>query len=231
MRDRGPRGTEIWGIWLVLDARVLALVSQVMYFPVWTADGSSMRTLLYSVPVQPLQYVLARVGWTAAIIGVVGAFLIERSRADRSGRSAWTRERLAIIVAIGADAIFFGTFGIMSISIALWFLVLAATSIIVLIAAGLYLLWTAERLAGVIVKMLGSVAIALAVVADALNLWTFGRFFGLLGGDPFRRIDPSVSVAGALLGAGSLTLWILIYSLVVLRARMATPAVPPVAEA
>src|SRR5438876_9434033 len=111
-----------------------------------------MRILLAFIVVEPLEFVVARVGPAAWIIGGVGAYLIESARAkltDIPSRS-WNRERIAIGFAVGAGATFLAGPGvIVDLPFTLWFLVHAATGITVMIALGLYLLWTAERVAGV----------------------------------------------------------------------------------
>src|SRR5438876_9593940 len=112
-----------------------------------------MRILLAFIVVEPLEFVVARVGPAAWIIGGVGAYLIESARAkltDIPSRS-WNRERIAIGFAVGAGATFLAGPGvIVDLPFTLWFLIHAATGIIVLIALGLFLLWTAVRVARVL---------------------------------------------------------------------------------
>src|SRR5207244_10643278 len=159
MDDHGRGLLEFWGIRLVLVALVLGLVWKFLYFPVWSASGSDMRILLAFIAVEPLEFVLARVGPAAWIIGGVGAYLIESARAkltNAPNRSS-NRERIAIRFAAGARATFLAGPGvIMDLPFTLWFLIHAATGITVLIALGLYLLWTAERVARVSLRKLGS---------------------------------------------------------------------------
>src|SRR5256886_11867479 len=168
MGDYGRGLIEFWGIRLVLVALILGLVWKFLYFPVWSATGSDMRILLAFIAVEPLEFVAARVGPAAWIIGAVGEYLIESTRAkltDAPSRS-WNRERIAIGFAVGAGATFLaGPGAIVDLPVTLWFLVHAVAGITVLIALGLYLLWTAERVAGVSLRQLGSVAFVFALVA------------------------------------------------------------------
>ena len=227
MGDGGRGLLEFWGIRLVLAALVLGLVWKFLYFPVWSASGADMRILLAFIVVEPLEFVVARVGPAAWIIGGVGAYLIESARAkltDIPSRS-WNRERIAIGFAVGAGATFLAGPGvIVDLPFTLWFLIHAATGIIVLIALGLYLLWTAERVARVSLRKLGSVAFAFALVAATLDLLSLGALFGAFAVS--WSDQPPLTIADSLLGAGSLTIWILIYTLTIRRSRIAIPAVP-----
>ena len=227
MGDHGRGLLEFWGIRLVLVALVLGLVWKFLYFPVWSASGSDMRILLAFITVEPLEFVLARVGPAAWIIGGVGAYLIESARAkltDAPSRS-WNRERIAIGFAVGAGATFLtGPGVIIGLPFTLWFLVHAATGITVLIALGLYLLWTAERVAGVSLRKLGSVAFVFALAAATLDLLSLGALFGTI--DLAWSYQPRLTIADFFLGAGSLTVWILIYTLTIRRYQIAAPAVP-----
>lgn len=225
-RQRGLFGR--WGTWLVLVALVLGLVWRLTYFPIWSADGSSMIILLAFIPVPPLAFVLERVGPVGAIVWVVGACLIERGRVDPTrvgGR--WNREWLAIGFAIGAVAVFLGSFG--SFAGMAWDLVRTAMGITVLIAAGLYLLWTAERALGAFARRLGFIALSLALVAAALEFVAFGLHSGLVGLS--WTVAPAASITSALLASVSLAIWILTYALVLSRDRIVGPAVLPSAEA
>ena len=113
-------------------ALVLGLVWKFLYFPVWSPSGSDMRILLAFIVVEPLEFVVARVGPAAWIIGGVGAYLIESARAkltDIPSRS-WNRERIAIGFAVGAGATFLAGPGvIVDLPFTLWFLIHAATGI------------------------------------------------------------------------------------------------------
>jgi len=232
MDDRRWGRPEVLGIGLVLAALVLGLVAELIYFAVWTSDGSSMRILLAFIAVQPLQFVLERVGPAGAAVWVVGACLVETGRVDQThvGGRRWNRERLAIMLAVGAVAAFLGIVGgLANLGTAPWFAVSAVTIGVASIAAGLYLLWTAKRLAGASMKIPGAAALAFALAAVALNLFALGQAFGLM--EPAGRVNPTVTVASSLLGAGSLAIWILLYSLVLLRARAVTVAVPPAPKA
>jgi hypothetical protein len=221
--DRQRQLRELWGIRLVLVALVLGLVWSLMYFPIWSNDGSSMLILLGYVTVQPVQFVLERVGPGGAIVWLVGACLIESRRVDLTSLDGgrWNRERLAILFAVGAEAIFLGSFGSLGILWTAWYLVRVATGITVLIAISLYLLWTAERLAGIPMGRLGAVAFAVALVAGTLDLLSLGVLFRVTG--PPSGLGPPASVAGALLRTASLAIWILIFSLIVRRGRIDTP--------
>ncbi|TMA02219.1 MAG: hypothetical protein E6J92_05490, partial [Methanobacteriota archaeon] len=75
MGDHGRDLLEFWGIRLVLVALVFGLVWKFLYFPVWSASGADMRILLAFIVVEPLEFVVARVGPAAWIIGGVGAYL------------------------------------------------------------------------------------------------------------------------------------------------------------
>jgi hypothetical protein len=229
----GSETREIWGIRLVFVALVMGLVWELLFFPVWSFDqGLNMRILLAFITVQPLQFILERVGPVGAIIVVVGAYLIERARPDPmplAGR-VWNRERLAIAFAVGGAAVFLWILGTLStMPVAMSFLIREGTSLTVLIGLGLYLLWTAERLDGVFPKRLGPVAIAVALLAGALNFVTFARLFGLM--EPSWSDYPTLTVATNLLAAGSLSIWIVIYGRILRRPRIAPPPIAPAAEA
>ena len=231
--DRGQGVLEWSGIWLVLVALVLGLVWKLMYFPVWTVEhGLSMQILLSYITVQPLQFVLERFGPAAGIIGIVGAYLIERGRHDTThGLDRWwNRERLAIASAAVAEALLLGVIvSIGMINIALRFLLGAVAGIVVLIGLGLYLLWTAERVAGVSMTGLGSVAFAFASVGAMLDLLTLTYFFAPM--ERFPDVAPSLTAAAVLLGAASLAIWIVMYMGLLRGARAVSSPISVAREA
>jgi hypothetical protein len=230
MSDLQRELRERWGLWLVLVALVLGLVSSLTYFPVWSADGSSMLALIGFIPNSPLLFVLERVGPVGAIVWVVGAALIESGRLDPTSLNGrWNRERLAIVSALGAVAVFLGTFGSFAYPWTALDLVRAVMGIVVSVAVGLYLLWTGERALGVFAKRLGLIALSLGLVAAALSFVSFGPLYGTL--ELSLRFSRPASITGAVLGAGSLTIWILTFSLVLRRVKNVILAVPPSAGA
>ena len=66
-------------------------------------------------------------------------------------------------------------------------------------------------------------------IGFSIPTFNMGMLFGAIG--PTATVYPPVSVASALLGAGSLAIWILTYSLILRGGRLLTRAVAPVAGA
>ena len=219
---------EPLGIWLVLLALVLGLIWRLMYFPLWTVEqGLSMRILLSLITAQPLQFVLERTGPAGAIIGALGAILLEsRSHDPAHGPGGlWTRERLAIVSAVLAAALFLASLtAIEGAGVAEGFRIGSLTGVIV-ISLGLYLFWTAERVIGTSMSRLGLVALMLAVLAAGLNFLSSILLFG--PGDQFSGALPLLTSADAILGSVSLGIWIVIYSVIVRRNRLVPSASTP----
>lgn len=214
------RDGRTWnGIRLLIVALVLSLVWKILYFPVWSIErGLSMHTLLSFVTVPSLSFVLGRLGPAAVIIGVLGVYLIERGRRGPTHGlvSWWDRERVAI--ASGGGAMSLGILvSIVGVDIGVWFLGTMGSGIAVLAAVGLYLFWTAERIAGTSVRELGFAAFIFAGASAALGLLTVRLLFPPIS--PRLVLDPFLTQAGAVLGAASLALWIVIYSRMLLGAR------------
>ena len=223
---------EPLGIWLVLVALVLGLIWRLMYFPLWTVEqGLGMRILLSLITAQPLQFVLERTGPAGAIIGALGAILLESKRHDLAHGPGvlWTRERLAIVSAVLAAALFLASLtAIGGAGVAEGFRIGSVTGVIV-ISLGLYLFWTAERVIGTSMRRLGLVALVLAVLAAGLNFLSSILLFG--PGDHFPSALPLLTSADALLGSVSLGFWIMIYSVIVRRNRLLPSATPIAGEA
>src|SRR6266581_7314938 len=97
-------GREEYGIRILFVALVLALVNGIVWFPVWSSgpEGTGMRILLGFVTIQPLAFILERLLPSVAIVGVLGAYLVEIGRHEtRGGRGGWwDRARFAFVSAI-----------------------------------------------------------------------------------------------------------------------------------
>jgi hypothetical protein len=216
---------ELHGLRLVLVALVLGLVASVMYFPIWTFDrGLTMRILLAYITVEPLQFLLARVLPGAGILGVLAILLLEAGRRPSGTRvgSRWNRERVAILFAVYAEALFLaflstsGSYSWSGSGLDPWTLFRIVSGFVVLTGLSLYLYWTAERFDGTVTRWLGRSALALAYVSATLNTLAYD----LLRSPSYidqRMAVPTLSVAAALIETGSLGLWIGVYGRIIFR--------------
>lgn len=207
------------GVRVLFAALVLGLANGIAWFPVWSASGDHMLVLLAFVTVQPLAFILERLLPTLAIIGVLGAYLIESGRQDaaRGRRQWWDGERVAIIIAALAAAALLESI-VFPISPSLNLLpAYAAANTALAVAVSLYLFWTANRMTGSPTKAVRMVAVGLACASAALG-FSLTSSLGMLplGG---QNVIPWMDIARWLLGEASLALWVAVYAGILLRGR------------
>jgi hypothetical protein len=216
---------ELHGLRLVLVALVLGLVASVMYFPIWTFDrGLSMRILLAYINVEPLQFLLAPTLPGAGIFGLLAILALETGRRASRTRvgSWWNRERVAILFAVCAQAVYLaflsipGSYSWSGSGLDPLTLFRIVSRFVVLTGLGLYLYWTAERFDGIATRWLGPSALALAYVSATLNTLAYDvlRFPNVIDQ---MATEPTLSVAAALVGMGSLGIWIGVYGRIIFR--------------
>ncbi len=215
-------GREAYGIWILFVALVLGLTNGVVWFPVWSSgpEGTGMRILLGFVTIQPLAFILERLLPGAAIVGILGAYLIESGRHEapggRGGR--WDRARFAFVSAIVAGVALLGSIVFLAGSGFNLMPFYPVAGVAITLACGLYLLWTAERMAGASARGLEAAALAIACVSAALRFIT----------DAPRGISPIdlwngirwIDITRWLLGEISLGLWIVVYAGLLLQRRV-----------
>ncbi len=225
---RAPWQTH--GVRLLVLAFLLAVIGGIVSFPVWSSgpSGTGMHILLGDVPAGPVTFVWERLGFAAAVLGLVGACLIEVGREAPQGepRRRWYRERTTLLVVVLAEATFLGTLGLLTDLSFDPLPFLAAGSVVVAVALGLYFFWTAERLAGVGPRILPVVALVVACVSAALQY-----FVELAFGAPVLEWWNTlqwIDVSRWLLGEVSLALWAFVFSGLLLRRPMVYPASPAV---
>ncbi len=218
---------EPLGVGTLLLALLVAFVGEVVFFPVWSvgSGGVQMRILLGYVASDPAVFVLDRLVWAAAAIGMLAVGLIEAGRRDRpAGRRGWvTRERIALLFAIALDGAALLSFGWLARSGVDVLTFLGAVGILVAFGLSLYLFWTTRRL-GSPARTLRVAAVACAV-ASACLAWWVGFAFESLAPDAWGTIA-WVDVARWVLGETSLGLWLVAFSGILLRNRMAAPPTP-----
>jgi len=211
---------ETLGVRILFVGLVLGLVAGIVWFPVWSGGGTSMRILLGYIANEPLAFVLDRLLPAAAVIGVLGACLLEvgRGRVVRESGRRLDRERFALIAAIAAEGAVLGLFVFASSFGMDLLLVDAAIGIAVTVAVGSYLFWTSERMVGASAKPVRLAAFGTACFSAAL---AFSVSVALEV--PAARAWDTVSVLDVmrwLFGEISLGLWIMAYAMIVGRSRI-----------
>jgi hypothetical protein len=239
-------GIRAWlrvnGIRIMLLALVLSVVGGLLNLPVWTIGHGSFtqRPLSSYLADGALFFVLERVLYTATIVGLVGATLIEVGREDRTNglRGWWNRERVAIATALIVMAMFLGSFLIFDfvhtlVVFEVWIALVTAAFFVVAVALGLYLLWTAERAAGGANRTLRLAAFTLgavsAAVVEGVNPVAFTFFPAPI--ESWSSIGYPLILAGALFGVGSLALWVVVYAGILLWGRVVRASVSAAGEA
>ncbi len=220
-------GREEYGIRILFVALVLALANGIVWFPVWSSgpEGTGMRILLGFVTIQPLAFILERLLPSVAIVGVLGAYLVEIGRHEtRGGRGGWwDRARFAFVSAIVAGVALLGSIVFLAGSGFSLMPFYPVAGVAITLASGLYLLWTAERMAGASARGLDVAALAIACVSAALRFTTDAPL-GVAPMDLWNGIR-WMDITRWLLGEISVALWIVVYSGIVLRGQVVRASV------
>jgi hypothetical protein len=155
----------------------------------------------------------------AALIGFVGILLIERGRAPEAD-GARRRARSALLVAAAAAAFLFASGLVLGFvylpSAALWIAFRTGARFLAVLAVGLYLLWTAERIDPAFSRPLAEIALAFGAISAALGTGIAGSIaFGLV--DAQSEIVASgglllLAISAFLFGLVSLISWVVVYS-------------------
>ena len=156
---------------------------------------------------------------SVAVIGLLGAYLVESARGDSSQtrHTRWTRERSVLVSACVAEAVLIGTgllFGFLylpdAVAQATAFRVVVRT--VLTLSLSMYLFWTAERFTRTKARSLGTAAMTLAIFSAALEPSLLGYIFP--AASALSTTTRPLLVAGLGFGVLSLVLWILLYTLV-----------------
>ncbi|TLZ74585.1 MAG: hypothetical protein E6K14_03170 [Methanobacteriota archaeon] len=226
-------GREEYGIRTLFVALVLALANGIVWFPVWSSgpEGTGMRILLGFVTIQPLAFILERLLPSVAIVGVLGAYLVESGRHEtRGGRGGWLdRARFAFASAIVAGVALLASIVFLAGSGFSLMPFYPVAGVAITLASGLYLLWTAERMAGASARGLDVAALAIACVSAALRFTTDAPL-GVAPVDLWNGIR-WMDITRWLLGEISVALWIVVYSGIVLRGQVVRASVSVAGDA